>query len=150
LNEHFSLNPVQDIGTAFMLAQREMRQGIESQCAESFNLLGDPMAPVPTQEVTEVREQIPHRTRLRLYPNPFNPSVTIEYNVPQSCLVDLTIYNVMGQRVCHLVNEIQNEGMHSLIWGAVDQEGRRVGSGVYFCRLQVGTHRELRKVVLLR
>jgi hypothetical protein len=150
LNKYFSLQPVEDIGTAFMLAQREVRRGNEHQCAESFNLLGDPMAPVPTQETTEVQEPTPNQTRLRFYPNPFNPSVTIEYNVPQSCLVDLTIYNVVGQRVSCLVNEIQDEGVHSLIWGGVDQEGRKVSSGVYFCRLQVGAHRELRKVVLLR
>ena len=150
LNKYFSLQPVEDIGTAFMLAQREVRGGNGHQCAESFNLLGDPMAPVPTQEVTEVQEQIPDRARLRLYPNPFNPSVTIEYDVPRSCLVDLTIYNVKGQKVCHLVNEVQDEGEHSLVWRAVDEGGRRVSSGVYFCKLQVGAHRELRKVVLVR
>ena len=150
LNEYLYVEPVQDLGTAFMLALRDMRQGNERQCAESFNLLGDPMAPVPTMEVTEVEEQTPDYTRLRLYPNPFNPSVTIEYDVPQPCFVELTIYNILGQRVCRLVSELRNSGSYSAIWKGVDGEGRRVSSGVYFCRLLVGAHQELRKVILLQ
>lgn len=150
LNRYFSLQSVEDIGTAFMLAQREIRGGNERECAESFNLLGDPMAPVPTQDVTEVQEQTPDHTRFWLYPNPSNPSVTIEYFVPKSSFVDLTIYNVKGQEVCRLVHGAQNEGLHSMVWRGVDGDGRRVGSGVYFCRLRAGAYHNLRKIVLVR
>jgi len=151
LNKYFSLEPVEDIGTAFMLAQQEVRKGTQCECAESYNLLGDPMAPVPTRVLTSVEEPMPNCSSVRLYPNPFNPSVTIEYDVAQPSIVDLAIYNVAGQMACHMVNAVmQSDGTHKLIWNGNDEKGRKVSSGVYFCRLRIGSGYELRKAILLR
>ena len=65
------------------------------------------------------------------YPNPFNPSTTISYQLPQSSQVRLTVWNVLGQRVSTLVNEIQAEGTFS-----VDFDASHLSSGVYFYRIE--------------
>ncbi len=84
------------------------------------------------------------------YPNPFNPSTTIEYELPKSGLVQLTIYNSVGQKVRTLVNVRQSAGRYQVVWNGCDQTGRQVGSGVYFCRLQYKNQCKTRKMLLLR
>jgi hypothetical protein len=83
------------------------------------------------------------------YPNPFNPVTTIRYDLPVTGRVALEVYNILGQKVRTLVNEIQDAGFKSVQWDAGN-----VASGVYFCRLSVGgpTTDFVRttKVVLLR
>jgi hypothetical protein len=64
------------------------------------------------------------------YPNPFNPTTTFKYQLPTDSRVKLTIYNVLGQVVSVLLDEIQESGYKSLEW-----DGGPVASGMYFCRL---------------
>ncbi|MFC1481376.1 T9SS type A sorting domain-containing protein [Candidatus Neomarinimicrobiota bacterium] len=84
------------------------------------------------------------------YPNPFNPTTRIVYSVEVSGLVTMNIYNILGQRVRTLVNEVQNIGPHSMIWDGLDDHGRLVAGGVYIYRLQAGSTVETRKMVLLK
>jgi hypothetical protein len=79
------------------------------------------------------------------YPNPFNPNTTIQYALPSEGRVTLKIYNLLGQEVASLVNEIQGAGRRSVVWNA-----HTTGSGVYFYRLQAGTFTATRKLLLLR
>ena len=83
-------------------------------------------------------------------PNPFNPSTVIEYQLPSSQHVQLSIYNVLGQRVITLVDEPQTAGFKSVRWNGFDQSGASVASGVYFYRLRAGAFTEARKMILLR
>jgi hypothetical protein len=70
------------------------------------------------------------------YPNPFNPSTTIEYALPRSGPVSLHIYDVLGRRVRTLVQKADHPlGFYNLKWDGLDQVGRSVGSGLYFYRL---------------
>jgi beta-lactamase regulating signal transducer with metallopeptidase domain/Tol biopolymer transport system component len=69
------------------------------------------------------------------FPNPFNPSTTIEYSLPKEELVEVTIYNIMGQTVRRLVNERKPEGMHTAVWDSRDDNGMTCASGVYIARL---------------
>jgi hypothetical protein len=66
------------------------------------------------------------------YPNPFNSTTQIKYNIPQSGKVKLIIYNILGQKVKTLVDAIQNTGKYSVIWDGRNEYGNEVGSGVYF------------------
>jgi hypothetical protein len=84
------------------------------------------------------------------YPNPFNPTTTIEYIVAERAPVDLMIYNVLGQRVRHLVNEQRQPGPHRVTWGGRDDRGRRVASGIYFYRLRIGGFSDVKKMVVLK
>jgi hypothetical protein len=82
---------------------------------------------------------------LRNYPNPCNPSTTIQYSLPQKREVTLAVYNTMGQQVSLLVQGEQDAGYHEVRF-----DGSHIASGVYFCRLQAGTLVETRKLLLLR
>jgi hypothetical protein len=69
------------------------------------------------------------------YPNPFNPYTTISFTISEKSSIDLSIYNVRGQKVCDLIHEEFNSGTHSIRWDGKDNRGRFVGSGVYIARL---------------
>ncbi len=85
------------------------------------------------------------------FPNPFNPTTTIQYALPQAADVELTVYNVLGQPVRTLVAEYQSAGRYAVEWDATDDRGHRLSSGMYFYRLQVGGQfREVKKMLLLK
>ena len=84
------------------------------------------------------------------YPNPFNPSTTISYALPQAADVRLDIYNVMGQRVRTLVAADQPAGYYAVEWQATDDSGHTLSSGVYFYRLQAGAFRATKRMLLMR
>ncbi|MEK7670723.1 MAG: FlgD immunoglobulin-like domain containing protein, partial [Bacteroidota bacterium] len=70
------------------------------------------------------------------YPNPFNPSTTIRYALPEAARVNLSIYNVLGQRVAELTNEVQSAGFYNAVWNGHNQAGSQVATGVYFYRIE--------------
>ncbi len=75
---------------------------------------------------------------MKNYPNPFNPTTTISFDLPKSANVDLSIYNIKGQKVKTLTSEKYPKGKHSLIWNGTNDKNQNVGSGVYFYKLKVG------------
>lgn len=79
------------------------------------------------------------------YPNPFNPSTVIPFELPAQAHVNLDVFNVIGQKVASLVNETVPAGSHSVVWKASN-----VPSGVYFCRFQAGEFAQTRRMVLVR
>jgi len=84
------------------------------------------------------------------FPNPFNPSTTIRFDLPRSSQVELMIYDVAGRRVRTLVRETREAGPHEVTWRGLDERGRPVVSGVYFCRLRAGNQEETSRVTLLK
>ncbi len=70
-----------------------------------------------------------------VYPNPFNPTTTISYSIPAAATVELSIYNVKGQKVVTLVNQHQEAGEYSAQWNGTDEQNNPVASGVYFYKL---------------
>jgi hypothetical protein len=87
----------------------------------------------------------------RNYPNPFNPTTTISFSIPEESKVDLSIYNIKGQKVKSLVKESFKSGNHSVIWVGNDDTGRPVSSGVYFYKLNVnGKSESVKKCLLLK
>ena len=75
------------------------------------------------------------------YPNPFNPSTLIPYQLAASSPVRLEVFNVLGQQVATLVDGQQGAGAYVARWDGTDAAGRAAASGVYFYRLTVaGTH----------
>lgn len=69
------------------------------------------------------------------YPNPFNPIATIKYALPVPSIVTLKVYDLLGQEVKLLVDEVQEAGYKELLWNATDNAGNQIASGVYFYRL---------------
>jgi len=84
------------------------------------------------------------------YPNPFDLSTSINYNLPSECSVEVAIYNIQGQLVWGLVRTEQAAGMQTLVWNGRDDSGERVGSGPYFLRLVAGVHTVTRKLYVMR
>jgi hypothetical protein len=83
-------------------------------------------------------------------PNPFNPSTTIRYYLPERCRVRVEVYDVSGRMIASLADRDQPTGHYSLEWNGRDNLGKPVSSGIYFCRLQAGKEMRSRKMVLLR
>ncbi|MDZ7724604.1 MAG: T9SS type A sorting domain-containing protein [candidate division KSB1 bacterium] len=79
------------------------------------------------------------------YPNPFNPTTTIVYDLSQASHTEMTVYDLTGRIVEQLVSTYQNAGQYSVIWNA-----KQCPSGVYFIRLSSGSHTSVRKVMLLK
>jgi 5'-nucleotidase len=79
------------------------------------------------------------------YPNPFNPSTTISISLPQSSVVRLRIYNMLGQEVATLLNGEMSAGHHDVVWNAGD-----AASGMYYYCLEAGSVRETKKMLLLK
>ncbi|NIR65457.1 MAG: T9SS type A sorting domain-containing protein, partial [Aliifodinibius sp.] len=89
------------------------------------------------------------------YPNPFNPATAIRYQLSPagqgaSNNVELTIYNLLGQKVRTLVKARQSAGSYQVEWHGRDDFGRSVSSGIYIYRLRVGDYVKSRQMVLLR
>ncbi|MBN1183137.1 MAG: T9SS type A sorting domain-containing protein [Bacteroidales bacterium] len=87
---------------------------------------------------------------LKNYPNPFNPTTTIafEISVPGETTVD--IYNSKGQKVTRLLNEELPIGKHSVIWDGTDMKGNKVSSGIYFYRISVNDKQKVNKMIMIK
>ena len=83
-------------------------------------------------------------------PNPFNPSTTIRYSVEVESPVEIIIFNVSGQRVSTLLNEIKQPGEYVAVWDGRDDFGNTVASGIYFYRTKIGSYEAVKKMLLLR
>jgi hypothetical protein len=100
--------------------------------------LGARFVDVPTEFATNV------------YPNPFNPSTTISYDLPSDALISIVIYDATGQVVRQLVNEQRFAGRYQVRWDAKDNLGRSVGSGVYIAKVEAGSFSASQKMLLLK
>ncbi|UCF04051.1 MAG: T9SS type A sorting domain-containing protein [bacterium] len=105
--------------------------------------------------IVGIHEDIPKFARAYLdnsFPNPFNPVTTIRYGIEKRTRVSLRIYNVAGQLVKTLVDEIQTprpEGF-TVMWNGLNDNGHPVSNGVYFYRLVTGDFAKTKKMVLLK
>lgn len=84
------------------------------------------------------------------YPNPFNPSTVIRFGLPRSGEVQLTIYNILGERVAELVNGALPAGQYTYTWEGRNRNGQPLASGVYFYRLESEGKILQKKMLLVR
>jgi arabinogalactan endo-1,4-beta-galactosidase len=84
------------------------------------------------------------------YPNPFNPSTMIRYTLSAKSQVSLAVYNLLGQKIRILVDEVKNAGEYSIPWLGNDDAGKQVVSGVYFIRMVAGTKSKSQKIILAK
>lgn len=107
------------------------------------------MTPVEWEE--EDYTQLPKEFDLRQnYPNPFNPTTVIEYALPKTVEVRIQIYNILGQKVRDLVDELQEAGYKMIQWDGRDGSGEEVSSGIYFYRIVAGDFVKCRKMTILK
>lgn len=86
------------------------------------------------------------------YPNPFNPSTTIQYTIPEKVTnrVSLEVYDLRGALIKTLVDQVISPGNHSVIWNGADENGNKVSSGLYLYKLQAGDFKMSNKMMLMR
>jgi hypothetical protein len=83
-------------------------------------------------------------------PNPFNPITAIKYDMPKAGDVQISVFNVLGQRVTDLVNGYQEAGSHEVVWNGKDDGGSSVASGIYFYRIKTSEFSDTKKMLLLK
>jgi len=84
------------------------------------------------------------------YPNPFNPSTTIEYSLPARSPVRVEVLNTLGQTVKTLVNEVKPAGTHQVVWDGRDQDGATVASGIYYYRIEADGFVNAKKMIYMK
>lgn len=84
------------------------------------------------------------------YPNPFNPATEIQYDLPKSVEVNISIYNNLGQRITVIENGLQQAGSHTVQWDGKDNQNISLSSGIYICYIQAGNIRKSIKLLLIR
>ena len=84
------------------------------------------------------------------YPNPFNPSTTISYNIPIENHVRIKIYNILGKEVKTLVDQKMKPGKNVVKWNGKNNEGIKVAGGVYLYSIQVENYKQTRKMIMLK
>lgn len=100
---------------------------------------------------TESEISIPSTIKLHQnFPNPFNPTTTISYEINEESLVNITIYDLLGSKIVQLVNQIEQPGSKTVRWNGRDAQGNLVNGGVYVYRLNTGNYSETRKMVFLK
>ena len=84
------------------------------------------------------------------YPNPFNPVTTLQYDLPNDASVNITVYDMLGNVISELVNEVQNSGYKSIQWNATNNQGQPLSAGVYLYSIEADEFRQTKKMILLK
>lgn len=111
----------------------------------SFSINPSPLSVGDTEEVIPVTYEVGAN-----YPNPFNPTTMIDYQLPQRSDVQLVVYNTLGQKVRTLVNETVSAGTHSVVWDGKDEAGQGVASGIYLYRFITTEYQKIQKMILMK
>jgi len=100
----------------------------------------------PNNSLTSVSEFI------GCYPNPFNPETTAYFNLAQDCTLELSVYNIKGEKVRTLINEELSAGEHRILWNGKDNQNKPVSSGIYFMFADSvnGDYTSVKKVILMK
>jgi hypothetical protein len=115
---------------------------------------------ISTESTLDVKteDQLPTDIHLyQNYPNPFNPTTMINYQLPVTSHVSLKVYNLLGQEVATIVDELQNAGYKQVVWNATNNYGNKVSSGVYFYRIEITdnsqpskSYRDIKKMLIIK
>jgi len=107
--------------------------------------------PAASTDVADADDILPSGFELGVnYPNPFNPSTTIEYTLPSRSQVRIEILNMLGKVVRTLIDESRPAGSHTVSWDGRDDTGSVAASGMYLCRIKAGDFMDARKMILLK
>jgi hypothetical protein len=118
-------------------SSRSVIRGSSTLCLTSSN-----------KNTVELKEDITIPNSFSLeqnYPNPFNPATQIKFSVPQEGFINLSIYNLLGEKVKELVSERKSPGTYTVVWNAKDYT-----SGMYIYNLRSGSYSFTRKLILLK
>jgi flagellar hook assembly protein FlgD len=84
------------------------------------------------------------------YPNPFNSETMLRFSLSTRADVDLSIFNLAGQKIMTLIKDMREAGTYTMHWIGRDDSGREMSSGIYICRLRTGQQVAIQKLVLIK
>ena len=112
--------------------------------ADNFGQFSSEMVLVDTENIPSSFNLYPN------FPNPFNPSTKISYDLAEDSHVEIEIFDMKGRLINNLVSKIQNSGKQYVIWNGVDYSGKNVSAGIYIYQLKAGENIFSRKMVLMK
>jgi hypothetical protein len=147
-----SADAVQSSGTYYMLSFRDKQEGASRTVEISAATANDVEFGSSTVGTEDLAGETPDEFKLyQNYPNPFNPSTTIGFDVPaNNTIVRMEIYNVLGQKVKTLVNDVYSAGKHTVNWDGTNDSGITVSTGVYLYRIQAGDIVQSKKLTFIK
>ena len=141
------LSPIEG-ATQFSLRARNWHNFVGTTWWDDFQVIKTNT----TLEIGDRIASIPKAFRLdRVYPNPFNPSVTIQFDVPASGPMDVRIYDILGREVASLLDKVMSPGTHRIVWNARAKNGISLPTGIYLVRAQFGDQKaQVQKITYLK
>jgi len=136
----------------FLVASAQSRNGDTDPnftIAQGFGRL-DSLRASPGTGVAENSVSPSNFELFQNYPNPFNPATLINYRIAERASVELVVFNLLGERVRVLVNEVRPAGAYEARWDGTNERGELVSGGIYFYRLTAGAFTRLQKMIFLR
>jgi flagellar hook assembly protein FlgD len=98
----------------------------------------------------QTKRIIPNQAELfQAFPNPFNASISIAYEIKKTEVVHLKIYNINGKEVKNLVNRTEHHGFYKIKWDGKNNQGISISGGIYFVHIQTGNSIQTRKIIYL-
>ncbi|TSA23022.1 T9SS C-terminal target domain-containing protein [bacterium] len=125
----------------------------EEQVCSTPGTVIDSFTVAAPQIVSAVRgsmTHVPDEFAIANYPNPFNPSTNISYDLPQRGSAKIVIYDVLGRSAATLLDGVTDKGHHTMSWIAKDGNGNDLPSGMYIAQIQTGTMIKSTKMLLVR
>jgi hypothetical protein len=137
--------PLPSGSVAAIMVRMKSRESRLSFSADA--MLNENSQPLGAVEIAAV----PTEFALQLnYPNPFNPSTTIKYQIAVDANVTLDVYNLAGQKIRTLVSNEQKAGYYSVVWDGRNDAGQTVSSGLYLYRVHAGSFVATHKMLLIK
>ena len=84
------------------------------------------------------------------FPNPFNPTTTLRFQLPTDMNAKMTVYDILGRKVAVILQDFTNAGTHAVQWSGTNRFGQSVASGTYFIVLEAGNLNQVQKVLLIK
>ncbi|MFH5886412.1 T9SS type A sorting domain-containing protein [Halalkalibaculum sp. DA3122] len=141
------LNHSQHAGTyELKLFRKGQQTETRTLAAGDVRYINDPVDYIALFPLSDNQQAVPEQVELKPnYPNPFNPSTTIRYAIPEALKVTLEVYDLLGQKVATLVDKEQSAGNYQIPFNASD-----LSSGLYFVQIRAGSYQEVQKITLVK
>ena len=142
----FQLRAGQTAKFRFALTYGGSLANLQANAGYARAFFGSDYTEIPPLSFEQTNVALPQAPRLLgAYPNPFNPTATIRYELPQTMFVSLCVFDVLGRNVSTLVDERRPPGSHTVRWNATN-----FASGVYFYQLKAGDYVETKRFILMK
>jgi flagellar hook assembly protein FlgD len=112
---------------------------------DSFTIYKD-----SAQAVGVKQDQTSSDSYIRNYPNPFHLSTNISYSLRQTGVVRIEIYDLLGRKVCTLVDDVKEQGDYTIEWIAKDEKGNSLPGGIYIAQICTGNKDRISRLMLMR